>query len=71
MPGTADLAETRPVQLVMIALFYGMPITAERLLQTEKAQRLVQKYCSSQVMVRYQRDIARIEVEPDCMSLFI
>jgi len=43
-------------------LAYDLPITAARLAQVEKAERLVRKYCQGQVRVRHHGELARIEV---------
>jgi uncharacterized protein len=45
-------------------LAYGLPITAWRLRQIERAERLIKQYCPGQVRVRHHGELARIELEP-------
>jgi len=44
---------------------YGMPITRERLLQVDRAERFLRELGFRQVRVRHHETIARIEVPPD------
>ncbi|GBC92040.1 NH(3)-dependent NAD(+) synthetase [bacterium HR15] len=44
---------------------YGMPITRERLLQVDRAERFLRELGFRQVRVRHHQTIARIEVPPD------
>jgi uncharacterized protein len=48
---------------------YGLPITAERLSQIERAEALVKEFCPGQVRVRHHGDIARIEVSPENIKI--
>jgi len=48
---------------------YGIPVTAERLKQIERAEELVKKFCPGQVRVRHHGNIARIEVAPENIGL--
>ncbi|SDF22002.1 Pyridinium-3,5-bisthiocarboxylic acid mononucleotide synthase [Sporomusa acidovorans DSM 3132] len=48
---------------------YGLPVTAERLKQVEKAEIFVKKYFSGQIRVRHHGNLARIEVEPEQFNL--
>lgn len=50
-------------------LSYGLPITKERLKQVEDAEEFIRQFCSGQVRVRHHEQLARIEVEPSCISV--
>ncbi|SDE36523.1 ATP-dependent sacrificial sulfur transferase LarE [Sporomusa acidovorans] len=50
-------------------LTYGLPITAQRLLQIEQAEKLVRSYCSGKIRVRHHGALARIEVQPEVIPL--
>jgi uncharacterized protein len=48
---------------------YGLPITADRLYQVEKAEEIIRGYCQGQIRVRHHGTIARIEVSPENIPL--
>jgi len=50
---------------------YGLPITAEKLAQVDKAEEIVKKYCQGQVRVRHHGDLARIEVPQEEITALI
>jgi uncharacterized protein len=50
---------------------YGTPITPERLKQIDEAEQFLHGLGISQVRVRLHGDVARIEVEPDCLPLLL
>lgn len=50
-------------------LAYGLPITAERLAQVERAEQIVRSRCGGQIRVRHHGNLARIEVEPERIPL--
>lgn len=49
-------------------LEYDLPLTAERLKQVEEAEKFINPLCKGQLRVRHHGSLARIEVEPDCIS---
>lgn len=52
-------------------LAYGLPITAQRLAQVERAEEIVRNCCGGQIRVRHHGDLARIEAEPKQIPLLI
>lgn len=50
---------------------YGVEISKSRLSQVEKAEIFLSSYGIPQLRVRYHKDIARIEVPPDCFNIII
>ena len=43
---------------------YGLPLTPQRLVQTEAAERVVRPFIAGQLRVRHHGNLARVEVEP-------
>ncbi len=52
-------------------LEYGLELTPERLRQVEEAENFLRPMVSGQLRVRHHGTLARIEVEPDCISLLV
>lgn len=50
-------------------LSYGLTITAARLKQVERAERIVKKYAAGQLRVRHHGDLARIEADAAAVKL--
>jgi uncharacterized protein len=50
---------------------YGTPITRDRLVQIDEAERFLHSLGATQVRVRYHGDIARIEVEAESLPLLV
>ena len=46
-------------------IVYGLPVTAERLGQIERAEEVVREFCQNQVRVRHHGTLARIEVSAE------
>jgi len=50
---------------------YGEPITVEKLSRIEKSEAFIRQFGISQVRVRTHQEMARIEVEEDCMQTLL